>query len=137
MLFSQYLECTGLCVYTIYGCMCIHIHKYIHKNESLVSIRTCMSAHLFIDFLPSLESVLHGDEASFFFADSILYYIPKGIILSALSDLLLCLIKVTRCEANFSCSFYWYFGRVRIFLSSFRFSMGRGSCQKAALKAIL
>lgn len=106
LLFSQYLECTGLCVYTIYGCMCIHIHKYIHKNESLVSIRTCMSAHLFIDFLPSLESVLHGDEASFFFADSILYYIPKGIILSALSDLLLCLIKVTRCEANFSCSFY-------------------------------
>lgn len=85
--------------------MCIHIHKYIHKNECLVSIRTCMSAHLFIHFLPSLEFVLHGDEASFLFANSILYYIPKGIILSALSDLLLCLIKVTCCEANFLAHF--------------------------------
>lgn len=80
--------------------------QYLQKNACLP-----IFSKMYKVCLPHWELDFHDDATYFIPANSILHYIPKGIILSALSNLLLCLIKVVCCKAYFSCSFYWYFGR--------------------------
>lgn len=75
--------------------------QYLQPNARLP-----IFSQLYKIFLLPGELDLQNDGSSFILANSILYYISKGIILSALSNLLLCLIKMDCCEANFSCSFY-------------------------------
>lgn len=75
--------------------------QYLQANISLT-----IFSQIYNVFFPPWELDLHNDGTSFILANSILYYSPKGIILSALSNLLLCLIKVAYCETNFSCSLY-------------------------------
>lgn len=109
LLFTMVIACQALHIkiyMDTFASICINTYtemspQYLQANTSLP-----IFSQIYKVFFPPWELDLHNDGTSFILANSVLYDSPKGIILSALSDLLLCLIKVAYCETNFSCSLY-------------------------------